>query len=606
MMAVTATSSIRTTAILHQPEVVDRYVDKAEDVAEDGEAGRGAISGTSSGRGRGTENVSQRARGGRGRGGGARGRGAALRYQPARGYGDVDVSGRASLPEFTGTSGLQLPANFKPTCEADFFKLYFSDTIVKRIAQYTNAYAIAHLAERPSHANKDKQWDATNTDEIYRLISLLLFQAFCRLPATRDYWRTSSLFCGNYARAIIPSRRRFDALMCFLKVVDHTKENPTDRLRKVRELHDHMKSVCNQLYKPGQFVAIDERMIKSKARSPFKQYIKNKPVKWGFKQFAACDSESAILFDFELYTGQVEASAQGLTHDVVSRLCGSLHNNNHILFTDNYYTSAALATSLLEKNIYVVGTVRTNRQGFPDILKSDAKKLEKYADRGATRYARDNQILFQQWKDNRVVSMLSTVHRGNKYTTVTRNVKVNGQYQQLEVKQPECISLYNEKMGGVDQFNQHAQVYRTLRKTLKYWRSIVLDFLDIAEVNSFRMFEMYRQSHPNAISRRKYARHADFRVHLIRQLAGIDAREPPPKRSWTSTAAAPDANLQVMHLAMHSQNKKNCVYCWKKSTSNVKSSRIVKIVTSICMSQSDSAFSNIIKHWLEVSQYTLL
>ena len=194
----------------------------------------------------------------------------------------------------------------------------------------------------------------------------------------------------------------------------------------------------------------------------------------------------------------------------MSRLFAGLENQNHILLTDNYYTSATLAKSLLQKKIFLLGTVRINRWGFPDILKSDAKNFEKYADRGSTRYVRGNQLLYQQWKDRRMVSMLSTVHKGNNPATVARNIKVNDQHQQLQIKQPACIALYNEKTGGVDLFDQLAEVYRTLWKTKKYWKSIFLDFIDIAEVNAFKMFEIYCQQHPNTLPRRKYAHHADF------------------------------------------------------------------------------------------------
>ena len=130
-----------------------------------------------------------------------------LRYQPASGYTDDDTDGPAALPVFSSPSGIQLPENFHPTCESEFFKPYFTEQIVDSIARFTNCYAEVHLTDKPSHANKDKEWDAIDSAEMYKLIALLLFQSYNRLPASRDYWRTSSLFCGNNAHAIIPSRR---------------------------------------------------------------------------------------------------------------------------------------------------------------------------------------------------------------------------------------------------------------------------------------------------------------------------------------------------------------------------------------------------------------
>ena len=57
----------------------------------------------------------------------------------------------------------------------------------------------------------------------------------------------------------------------------------SDPLRKIRPLQDLIKTKCQLLYQPCQFLSIDERMVKSKARCHFIQYMKNKPCKWGFK-----------------------------------------------------------------------------------------------------------------------------------------------------------------------------------------------------------------------------------------------------------------------------------------------------------------------------------
>ena len=113
--------------------------------------------------------------------------------------------------------------------------------------------------------------------------------------------------------------------MPFLKVVDHTTEDPGDRLRKIRYLHGIIRQKC---YTPQQSVSVDERMVKCKGRAPFRQYLPKKPVKWGFKVFALCDSSCGVLCDFEVYTGQAEAG-EGLTHAVVTRLTDELHQQGY-------------------------------------------------------------------------------------------------------------------------------------------------------------------------------------------------------------------------------------------------------------------------------------
>ena len=276
-----------------------------------------------------------------------------------------------------------------------------------------------------------------------------------------DYWCTTSLFDGNYARTMIPSHKRFKALLSFRKVVDSANEDPNDRLRKVRYLYDHMRDTCNALFKLGQFISVDER-IKSKGRFLLKQYLPKKPVKWGFKVFVACGAQTSVLFNFDIYTGKDAADDEGLTRAVVHCLTADLAaGQNVVLFTDNFYTSSTLAKRMLARGIYLTGTLRLNRRGVPEEFKCDGKAFEKRSERGATRYIRKNDILYQKWKDQRCVSMLSTIHRGNDHFMVTRNAKVNGAHRQC-IRQPKCIRNYNQKMGGVNCFDQHVAAYRVL------------------------------------------------------------------------------------------------------------------------------------------------
>ena len=204
---------------------------------------------------------------------------------------------------------------------------------------------------------------------------------------------------------------------------------------------------------------------------------------------------------FDLYTGGQTDDAneeEGLTHGVVLRVTEHLANAGRVVYTDNFYTSPALAQSLLERGFHLVGTIRTNRRGFPVQLKADTKDFEKHAPRGAMRYVRDGNMLLQQRKDRRVVSMLSTVHKGNSHDYVTRHSKVMGHHVEQNIRQPKSIRDCNAHMGGVDRFDQRAAAYRVLRRTRKYWKSIFLDMLDVAAVNSFLLFQLYRSQNPGA------------------------------------------------------------------------------------------------------------
>ena len=119
-------------------------------------------------------------------------------------------------------------------------------------------------------------WVDANESEMYSLLGLLIYTGICRLPTVEDYWKTSAPFSGNWARAMIPCRRRFMALMTFLPVMDHTTEKVGDRLRKVHFLVEHIQTACQTFFQLGQNISIDERMIKSKGRVILKQHMPKK------------------------------------------------------------------------------------------------------------------------------------------------------------------------------------------------------------------------------------------------------------------------------------------------------------------------------------------
>ena len=59
-----------------------------------------------------------------------------------------------------------------------------------------------------------------------------------------------------------------------------------------------MKTASQSFFQPTQKISVDERMIKSKGRVSFKQYMPKKPAKWGIKLFALCDSATSYNWDF--------------------------------------------------------------------------------------------------------------------------------------------------------------------------------------------------------------------------------------------------------------------------------------------------------------------
>jgi hypothetical protein len=92
--------------------------------------------------------------------------------------------------------------------------------------------------------------------------------------------------------------------MAFLHVVDPCEETPGNKLRKVESFLNYFKERCSHFYQPSQNMAVDKRMVKSRHRSDIRQYIKDKPVKWGIKLWVLADSLNGYTVDFDVYIGK--------------------------------------------------------------------------------------------------------------------------------------------------------------------------------------------------------------------------------------------------------------------------------------------------------------
>jgi hypothetical protein len=126
-------------------------------------------------------------------------------------------------------------------------------------------------------------------------------------------------------------------------------------------------------YRPHQKLDVDESIVKFKGRCSVKQYMKNKPIKRGFKIWMLCDQSNYNL-QFEMYTGKCSSNVveTGLGAKIVLNLMNEFVGKNHIVYMDNYFSSYNLYEILKQNNIYAVGTVNSNRNNLPKL--SDDKK----------------------------------------------------------------------------------------------------------------------------------------------------------------------------------------------------------------------------------------
>jgi hypothetical protein len=242
-----------------------------------------------------------------------------------------------------------------------------------------------------------------------------------------------------------------------LHFADNQTMDKTDPLRKIRPIVDSMQTKFSNSFYPFQDLAIDESRILWKGRLVFKQYIPSKRHRFGVKLFEICDSETGYILGFIVYTGASTAIERtekfGISGDIVLTLMKPYLNKNHILYVDNWYTSAILFKHLLEQQTGACGTVKPNRKGMP---------VFEQVEKGQCSAVHDDNLLTLKWSDKRYVHMLTTVFTANQKDTGEIHFKTGE-----PIIKPECIIEYNNKMGAIDKADRHkASQFCRMRKKI--------------------------------------------------------------------------------------------------------------------------------------------
>lgn len=151
----------------------------------------------------------------------------------------------------------------------------------------------------------------------------------------------------------------------FEKVGCNTVESLLISSLQVRPLINLMNEKFLQFGIWSEELSIDEQMVPYFGRHSCKMYIRNKPIRFGYKLWCLC-SATGYLFKFIPYAGAAEGYDRqvGLGAEVVLRLLESVEfPESHKVYFDNFFTSYYLMCLLSERRFCATGTVRSNRIG---------------------------------------------------------------------------------------------------------------------------------------------------------------------------------------------------------------------------------------------------
>ncbi|KAK3892433.1 hypothetical protein Pcinc_003666 [Petrolisthes cinctipes] len=392
---------------------------------------------------------------------------------------DICIS---SLPEFSPLA---------PDCILspwEYFLLMLPIDLLEDVVYQTNLYA------------KQKDVNTSFSIDIHELmqfIGIVIYKGVVHLPSIEDYWATKTRIPQV---ADMMASKRFRLIRSLLHFNNNENvQASTDRFFKVRPF---FSGVTKQFQKVAETPtqSVDEVMVayKGTRAGSLRQYMQNKPDKWGYKLFCRA-SIDGFIHDILLYQGETtfknhptelsqEESDFQVTIKTVIALVKTLKKPKETaIYADNWFTSISLVEYLKEKyGCRYVGTARPNRIGDPP-LRAVKDMEKKSVPRGALDYHSTDGILALRWKDNKIVTVISSDAGVEPLKTVLRYDRE--QKKKVEVTCPSVIKEYNGKMGGIDKSDMLTHLYKSPMRARRWYMKLFGYVLDLCICNAWPLYK---------------------------------------------------------------------------------------------------------------------
>ncbi|XP_071057026.1 piggyBac transposable element-derived protein 3-like [Onthophagus taurus] len=199
--------------------------------------------------------------------------------------------------------------------------------------------------------------------------------------------------CHNVMITEAITRDRFEYLFSNLHVCDNQQLDQGDKFAKLRPLFTLLNKKFMENFSLEEMHLVDEAMVPYYGRHSCKQYIRGKPMRYGYKLWVG-STKLGYLNWFEPYQGASKNISEnfselGVGAGVVLEYAQALRkewpDKKFHLFFDNFFTSIPLIEKLTDCNFYATGMVRENR--LKDISLIDSKLIKKQR-RGSYDYAK--------------------------------------------------------------------------------------------------------------------------------------------------------------------------------------------------------------------------
>lgn len=281
------------------------------------------------------------------------------------------------------------------------------------------------------------------------------------------------------------------------------QEEKKDPFFPVKKFLILLAASFEKAFNPGQFMDIDEQSIPWKGRHIARCYNPNKLEKG--EMYSLNDSDTGYMMNFYIYQGKSEQRPDNIpaTEYPFHQLIGQNQkyaNTNHIIVSDNWYTSIGTMKFCIGSGNHSIGTVKTNKKGlcktslFPKTGRGKKKRGE--MKQMVTKVLDEKPIYQLSWQDNKPVHLLSTLPSYS--GTSTRNAtKPSGDYEAVSINRPSVVANYNRGMGGTDCQDQYMSYYSPKIKTVAWTTRVLVHFFSAAVFNAFVLYKAHTADDPS-------------------------------------------------------------------------------------------------------------
>ena len=249
---------------------------------------------------------------------------------------------------------------------------------------------------------------------------------------------------GHTIFASTLSKNRFESIMKHLRFDNVStraeRKTKSEKFCLISETWSAFIENCQKCYVPNLNLTIDEQISPCKTRSPFIQYMPNKPDKFGIKFWLLAESKSKYLCSGKPYLGKDLSRKK--ENDLPTNVCLSFlkpyFKKEYNVTTDHFFTNIKLTETLKLEKTTIIGTVRKQRKEIPSV-EPTMKKVPIFSSEILLSDSGCSLIIYKA-KKNKIIYILSS-------SSMHKDVSIDKNHKK---KRPETVEYHNKSKAGVD------------------------------------------------------------------------------------------------------------------------------------------------------------